>query len=55
MAIGICPACGYPTIGAVVCAACRPAVAQANIELPARSELPFATGSQGGAPNVAVK
>ena len=26
MAFTVCPACGYPTIDAVMCAACRPVV-----------------------------
>lgn len=26
MALNVCPACGYPTIEAVMCAACRPFV-----------------------------
>ncbi|WP_264048275.1 hypothetical protein [Mycolicibacterium rhodesiae] len=33
MALDICPACGYPTIGAAVCAACSLA-APAPVEWP---------------------
>ncbi len=32
MAGDICPACGYPTIGAGVCAACMPSLAVADTE-----------------------
>jgi hypothetical protein len=28
--VDICPACGYPTIGAALCAFCRPLVAAAS-------------------------
>lgn len=30
MTIGICPACGYPSIGTELCAFCRPLVALAG-------------------------
>ena len=37
MTVEICPACGYPTIGADLCAFCRPLVAQAGDQTPRRS------------------
>ena len=28
--IGVCPACGYPVYGAIICFACQPSVAVSN-------------------------
>jgi len=53
MAGQICPACGYPTIGSGMCAACRPVAVPAEDEATWRKDWANATAAAKPLPPVA--